>query len=468
MKKYILFFLIISCVFAACKDDDFSTDPSYRLSFSTEELTFDTVFTTIGSTTQSFMVYNTHKNPLKINRIELQPNSNFRMNVSGISASSLSDVEIRANDSMFVFVEVTVNPNDENSPFLIEDEIRFYTNTNLQTVKLTAYGQNAVILRSETISENTTFTSEKPYLIFGTLLVDENASLTIEKNCSLFFHNNAGITAQGDLQINGTLEEPVVMRGDRLDYFLKDNKYDYLPGQWNGIELLGNGKNYTINFAEIRNAQTGIKIENTAVKIENSSINNFDKTAIEAKNAEIYIGNSLIANAREHCLKLVGGSHKIIQSTFADYYSNMSSGKGRDGRPMISLSNYAYADNEKTIKENFDLTQAEFTNCIIYGSVLEEIGLLEDSETPAAFNYSFSHCLIKDKVEKFNESSITKVIWGEDPLFISMSHPYNFGIKAESPAIGKAEVTVLSQYPFDLLGNARTNNTLGAYEFVAE
>ena len=47
-------------------DDHYSTNPTYRLSFSTDTLAFDTIFSTIGSTTRQFMIYNKNSEPLSV------------------------------------------------------------------------------------------------------------------------------------------------------------------------------------------------------------------------------------------------------------------------------------------------------------------------------------------------------------------------------------------------------------------
>jgi hypothetical protein len=454
--KTLLLLLAIGCLFISCNDDDFSTNPSYQLSFSRDTLTFDTLFTTVGSTTQAFMIYNKNSKPIKISEIKLADNSTFRINVDGVSGHLFTNVEIRANDSLYVFVEVTIDPKDENLPFLVEDSILFYTNTNAQQVKLIAYGQDAIVFTSRTLPD-TTLLGEKPYLIYGDLIA---ANLTIEKNCKLYFHNKANLIVNGDLRINGTPEEPVILRGDRLDYFMEGYKYDDLPGQWGGILLTGSGRDHYIGFANIRNGKTGIQLENSTLKIENTLIHNFDTCGIKAKQAEIWIGNSLIANCAENCLQFTGGRYNIIQTTIAGYYSNMSADTRRSGTSVL-LKN---TDG----KDNYALSQANFKNTIIYGSLQNEITLIK--EDAAEFNYSFSHCLLKAKENDFDNDKMTGNSWNEDPSFISTKFVYDFRLDANSPAIAKGDASTLSTYPYDLDGVLRPAETpdLGAYEHVTE
>ena len=65
----------------------------------------------------------------------------------------------RGNDSLFVFVEVTLDVNNQNSPLIIEDSVRFKTNGLDQYVKLAVWGQDAYFYYNDTVQG--TWTSEK-------------------------------------------------------------------------------------------------------------------------------------------------------------------------------------------------------------------------------------------------------------------------------------------------------------------
>ena len=75
----------------------------------------------------------------------------YRINVNGAPLTNLSqpvrDVPLLPGDSMYVFVEVTVDPDDRmlgSVPFWVIENLRFSTNGNDQIVKFMARGQNAV------------------------------------------------------------------------------------------------------------------------------------------------------------------------------------------------------------------------------------------------------------------------------------------------------------------------------------
>src|ERR1035441_1721777 len=178
-KIAIICLFIVALTIDSCKKDRITTDPSAKLSFSTQSILFDTVFTTVGSTTKTFLVYNRNSQSIKISSIQLARGtaSNFRINVNGLKGVQFNNIEIRAKDSMFVFVEVTVNPNNASSPLVIRDSIVFQTNGNMQDVHLEAWGQNAYFYTPNifpangfpgysNISCNAVWTNDKPHVIY--------------------------------------------------------------------------------------------------------------------------------------------------------------------------------------------------------------------------------------------------------------------------------------------------------------
>ncbi|MBL7918452.1 MAG: hypothetical protein JNM96_08645, partial [Bacteroidia bacterium] len=107
--KYFSILSVIICIafdFAACKKDKISTDPSKTLSFSADSVLFDTVFTGIGSSTRQIRVRNKNNQRINISNISLQKgaSSQFIINVDGLKGTSINDVEIAANDSIYIFI----------------------------------------------------------------------------------------------------------------------------------------------------------------------------------------------------------------------------------------------------------------------------------------------------------------------------------------------------------------------------
>ena len=154
----ILLSILTGTCLTSCIDDDFTTNPSHVLAFSTDTVAFDTVFTTIGTSTRSFRIYNPNKKSLNISSIKLADaeHSGFHINVDGMSGDNFTNVEIRGKDSLYVFVEANIDPANQDNPIFIVDSIVFVTNGIQQDVKLTAYGQDVIIKRGETFTTDTT------------------------------------------------------------------------------------------------------------------------------------------------------------------------------------------------------------------------------------------------------------------------------------------------------------------------
>lgn len=463
------FFILLGFVLSlsACIDEDFSTSPQHSVFLSTDTVSFDTIFSTIGSTTQQVMVYNRNKVNLRIGEIKLcgESNSPFRLNVDGRTTANnrFTDVEIRANDSLYMFVEVTVDPTNSNMPLLIRDSVQLQVNGNIKKLQLQAYGQDVVIFKNKTIVNDTLLTKTKPYLIYGSLVVDTMKTLEIEAGSTLYFHDKGKLKVKGNLKAKGTILQPIVFRGDRFGVMPEGTPYDNLSNQWTGIELTWTKAEHEITYVVLRNANTGLKIsgkesEQPKLTINNCRIYNFRKTGIDAKNAEVTIANSEIANCGSYCLYLLGGTYSVIHSTIANYYKESSR-----FTPSVLLKNYL----ETT---NYPLHKADFKNCVIHGANTNEL-ILDKSltETSIAFNYLFKNCLIKRP--ELNDVLFESTIWSKntDSVFVSIKKPYNFMLYKNSPAIDKADVVISSAYPTDILNNSRLNDSapdIGAYEWI--
>ena len=152
VKFTILIILALITILTACrKEDNFITDSSAKLSFSTDTLRFDTVFTQVGSATRYFKIFNKNNQPIKISKITLNNQSGvtFNLNVDGVSAKSFTNIEIPANDSLYVFAEVTVNPNAplSISPFVIDQELVFETDPRSSRIRRAADGRGTRQIR---------------------------------------------------------------------------------------------------------------------------------------------------------------------------------------------------------------------------------------------------------------------------------------------------------------------------------
>jgi len=473
-RIFLLFALTVSLFFACHPERSYEENPEASLSFNMDTLYFDTVFTTIGTTTEAFRVYNSHKQFLKIDEISLAggASSVFRINVDGSPGLHFTDVEIAPGDSMYVFVEATLDPNESDEILRIQDSIVFQTNGNLQDIDLVAWGQDVHLIEDSVISEHTTWIADKPYLILNYAFVDSLSSLTIDRGVKIHLHRDALLYVDGTLQINGSLEEPVWIGGDRLEKFYED-----VPGQWGFIYLSELSHQNRINYTEIRNGTLGVLISAPPesgkmpdLEISNSLINHMSSHGIYALNAEISASNLVIGNCGGSCTGLnYGGNYQFIHCTFANYWP---SGYSNRQLPALLLSDYFVTRDEESgeliLYPDGVFERAEFLNSIIYGNNRTE--LLIESYNDLQLNYLFDYCLTKMDESDYDYSSdplFTNIINNEDPLFVAA--PDTFQLDSLSPAIDAGLPAYAIEFPFDLNWNSRLDDDapdLGSYEWI--
>lgn len=473
MKR--LFIPLLVVLFGAwlsgCYREPISTNPAFKLEFSVDTLAFDTVFTNIGSATRSIKVYNRNNADISVSSVRLAggDGSVYRMNVDGRATSLAKDVYLRSKDSLFVFVEVTIDPNENNAPLLVMDSIIFETNGNHQDVKLISWGQDVHMFSRDTLHTSTTFVNDKPYLIYDYLYVPAGVELTVEAGVEFYLHNTSWLFVEGRILFQGQPDNPITMQGDRLEMFYRDK-----PGQWGGIWLTPSSHSNSIDWTVIQNSITGINISPYGhptlqnLKITNSIIKNTSYTSIDARGAIIEAGNCLFANAKEMCLSLGGGSYSFTHCTVANYWAQYINRSG----PAVLLANYFLSVDEQGINiHEHGLYEATFENSIIYGSRSNEIDFVSSyfgMPIDGPFNYSFSHTIVRTEnqlqFEPFPNISF------ENPLF---KDPFNhdFRLKIESPAIDAGDFGVAQQYPVDVRNVGRLVDQgpdLGAYEWIEE
>ena len=465
----IFFLLIIS----SCKKDSVIKDSSAKLDFSTDSILFDTVFTTIGSTTKVFKIYNRHSQKINVSKVYLGTGSSsqFRLNVDGVSGSSLTDIEILANDSLFVFVQVTVNPTGVNSPLLIKDSIVFETNGNIQNVKLTAVGQDVYLHKPNIfpinglppysiLSCSKPWTNDKPHLIFGYAVIDSDSILTMNPGTKVYLNRGAvlWIFKDGSLNINGTHGNEVVIQGARLE-----SDYKEIPGQWGKIWMMSGSKSNSINWAIIKNGSIGVQTDSLGangqplLNINNTIITNMAAAAIYANGSNIRGSNCVFANCGQYVAAISAGKYRFDNCTFANYWQ-----QSNRTTPLLQINNYYISGNSYVL----GLDSAYFGNCILYGNINDEIGL-DSSTYGGKFAYKFENCLLKTSLNTNNDGLHFNTVYANiDPDFQDVTNN-NYQLNASSFAIDKGYAT-----PFikDLKDQFRPNPKtsipdLGAYEF---
>lgn len=422
MKYLLPIFALIFMLNYSCKPtDDFNTSSGVMLGFSVDTLHFDTVFTELGSATRILKIYNREKKDIKISKISIQNESTnfYKINVDGIPGNVATDIEIAGNDSLYIFAEVTIDPDQplSNSPFVIEDYLVFEINGNTQKVLLEAWGQNANYFpdrynggeRFDTICSgggSFIITNEKPWVFYGTVVfnacnvvVEEGARIHVhggivpafDQDSMRTFYNDGRIifANQSTLTVNGTEDNPVVIQGDRLE-----ESFGEISGQWFGVLLVNETKNHDINYLELKNSIVGIYADSSVdVSIKNSIIHNTSNAGLIGIHANIDATNCLFYNNGSNAVRfLYGGDYDFTYCTLASY--------GVDA-PALSMTNLLCgSDDPLGCSPCFEYRlNANFKNSIIFGSRRDEISLVDGDACVEGLtngmNYFFEDCIVR-------------------------------------------------------------------------
>lgn len=486
MKSIATSLLIILCfgsliIINSCQKNPFTTDPADKLVFSTDTVHFDTVFTTVGSATEYFTIKNPNKSKsLKLDKIYLakKNNSVYRLNINGFPVNEIEDFELAPGDSIYIFVEVTIDPNRDE--MIEKDSIIFISNGNVQNVKLIAYGQDITLINGRYISNDTTWTSAKPVVIYNSALVEENITLTVMPGTKVYMHRGSSLFIGGTLKVLGETNNRVVFTGDRLEDY-----YSEIAGQWGafledgygnttrifgGIHLMSGSHDNQIYYADIKNAIIGLQVDSCVtpgvptVRLKNTNIENSKIAGLYALGAYIEAENCVFANSGQYNVAcIIGGQYSFIHCTMANYWI------GNRQTPQLILNNYyQYRDGNGNVQTSFrDLVDAYFGNCIIYGSRDNELDL--DLSVNAIANFRFDNCLIKYKDYQDLESSDFFIdnIWNESPKFMETVNPFEYQLDTLSPAKDAGKLSIGNIVPLDQNGNNRLidgHPDLGAFE----
>lgn len=439
----------------------------------------------MGSSTEVLLVRNTGDGPVTITNMAIASGNGsvFRMNVNGVTGNSVDEIEIDGHDSVYVFLEVTLDPNGGNTPLIYQDSIIVTVGSETRQVQLAVPGQDAIyyyptdtlqfangILPYTVLPCNTVWKPGKPIVIVGWAVVDSACQLTIEAGTQVHFFNNGALWVYeyGSLQVLGDLHNPVVFQGTRLP-----DVYQDLPGQWDRILINQGSTNNLIRNAIIRNGFIGLQCDNTkalggqlgtptGLTLENVTVQNMSGLGIFSRNFNITGYNVQVSNCGQYGAAFTyGGNLKFYHSTFANYWS-----RSTRNFPTLFVSNY-YFDGTNVFD---DALNFEFNNGIVYGSTENEFGF--DSTTTAPLNFRFDHSLLRIDPDEptDNGNRYANIVKNQDPLFTDPANQ-DYRILQNSPAINAGATGFVQQFIpqllFDLKGSNRTMNgkpDMGAFE----
>lgn len=468
--SYIIAALALAC--SCSVDDSYTTSASDVLTFSTDTIKMDTLFSNMPSAAKSFWAYNRSGKGVRCRSVRLEngQSSGFRVNVDGIFLGEdvdfqTDEIEVRSGDSVRVFVEATLPRANAMEPREQEDNLVFTLESGVeQRVNLNAWAWDATVLRDVRIDRDSTIRSDgRPIVVYGGMRVDSAATLTVASGTTLYFDSNAGIDVYGRLLALGTADANVVFRGNRIDRMFSYLPYDRVPAQWVGIRFHGSSYGNELSFTDIHSARTGVDIDSSDVSslkltISHSSVHNCQGYGLRSVNARVAMLNSQITNALYDCVLVEGGDVLANNCTFAQFY------------PFDARRGAAFAFSD--VKP---LLRLAVLNSLITGYADDVLtGTMTDTLT--AEKYLFDHCVIRTpRVVSADSVRFVGSVFEDvkDTLMVGEKHfrkidtdnlAYDFRLDSVSLAIGRAEPR--SALVDDILGVRRDDKPdVGAYEY---
>ncbi|MGB5976156.1 MAG: right-handed parallel beta-helix repeat-containing protein [Cyclobacteriaceae bacterium] len=458
--RYFVVAILLLLLCWACEpfDEQITNSGQARLGFSQDSVRFDTLFTSVGSITKRFKVYNPNENAVRISDVRLGQGeqSPYRITINGDRDYRFEDELLLGNDSLLILVDVTIDPMDEGLPFLVKDSVLFTTNGNVQDVKLEAFGQDAVFLGNVVLSCDELWTADKPYVLFGSVLVDSLCNLTVEEGTRIYADNGAAMFIQGTLTARGDSASKVIFRNSRLD-----NSFDVAPGQWGGLIFLEGSKDNLLEHVIIRNSVVGVNLNTydeddvPDLVMKQVLIENVSASGILTLNSDVYAENTLVNTCGQFVVaNLGGGNYTYRHCTFANYNFLFS----REV-PAVVFSDNAVDNNGESIT-NPITTYME--NTVVWGRGFNADELVIDSTAMQAQDYTFINNLLKADQSLFEANGN---ILNVDPIFRDVQR-YMYQPDTLSPLIDTARVSEIVR---DLDGRERDQlPDIGAYEFEKE
>jgi len=450
--RHIILFLLIAAACLGC--DPLANPVSGSLSFSSDTVSFDTVFSGAGSATREFRAINRKNDPVLIDRIWLGggESSPFRLNINGVPGTNAEDIVLARNDSIFIFVEVTIDPTGDDAPLAVVDSVNFVSGGFAGRVILEAWGQD-IWLVNEDISTDIVWTEGKPYVIKGPLFIDTLATLALNPGTRVFFHSGAAVTVAGSLHASGTPDKRVLLATDRLE-----EEYSDVPGRWKGIRFLDCSRDNFLYHTDVRNAVIAVELAGKEgslpdLRLNGTRLMHNTVASLVVRNADVFAVNSVFAHSGFSTVSLTGGgSCDFIYCT------------------MESRWEYAYRSQPVLFigPGNGVLPDVTVLNSVITGTLDSELRI-DASSGGAAARFRADSSLIKvDTLRStwYSGSLFRDVMTRQNPRFIDES-VYDFRPDTLSPLLDRAGRTEAVTWPVDIRNKPRMNDDgpdIGAFE----
>ena len=472
--KLVLLVVMSFLFFFACKKDDFSTNPEHQLTFSTDTLSFDTLISTRLSSTLRMKVYNQNKESVLISSVDLDEGASsvFRINLNGRSGTTVKNLELNGNDSLWLFVDVNLPVGGVDLPFEINENLTFLTNGNRQKVVLNAWGQNAVFHRpvegdTLILGHSETWDGNLPHVIYGALKIDSASTLNIQNGCKVYFHQGASLVLSAGCKLvaTGSYTNPVIFQGDRLE-----EKYKEISGQWGGLVFKEGSGNHELTNVVVKGASSGIVGEGRGVAAgpqltaKNVVVKHCLNYGLLGKNADWLFLNLGVYDCGADALRIEkGGKYRFYHATL---FASVSSSAQGTNNHALTLQNWSFESSEVLVN---DLEQFEMYNSIIWSNTSNAVNL---SNEGATFNFQFNHCLLK--TTSTSSPEYLDCIFNKSPAFVNENEIailLGENSAAQNAGSESAVAAFSSDLNFDLRGESRLSDAapdLGAYQFIPE
>jgi hypothetical protein len=452
MKQLITLVVLVFVIQACMPDAELISDSgNLQLKISTDTVLFDTLLSERGSLTKRFKIYNPNKSAVRLSEIRLgyMESSAYKLIINGRETQSLNNEVIFGKDSLQVLVSVFIDPQNENTPYLVKDSVIVDWNGNSNHVKLVAWGQDAIYINADTLC-NVTWTSDRPYVIFNYAYVDEGCELRLDPGTKVFIDNDAGILVGGSMKVLGNKDQRVTITNTRFDY-------KFAPGQWDGIYFLETSGDNEVRFADITNGRIGLYLgtpdDDTLFDliIESTSIGHMSNAGILSFTSDLLAVNTLVYNCGQYVVgNFAGGNYQYDNCTLVNFPNFFL----RDA-PSVQFSDNA------TIGETqyYGPLSITLRNTIIWGNQRNEL-------------------LISDGGFGITKNFVTGIVRSTLPVnshFISQEYnfpgfinPQLFDYRLDTTAFAHDRGSLIGINE-DLVGNNRDlKPDMGAFEFIKE
>ena len=451
--KYLTALFITVLAIQACQPEEelINESAGLHLKISTDTVLFDTLLSERGSLTKRFKIYNPNKSAIRISsiRLGLADQSPYSLIINGRKVQSLQNEVLFGRDSLQVLISVFIDPQDENTPYLVKDSVILDWNDRKNHVKLVAWGQDAIYINADSLC-NVNWTADRPYVIFNYAFVNAGCDLTMDPGTRVFLDNEAAMVVAGSLKVLGNKDERVTIRNTRFDY-------KYAPGQWDGIYFLEGSSANEIRYADITNGTIGLYLgtpdddSNFDLEVEGTSIGHMSGAGILAFTSELKVVNTVIYNCGQYIVgNFAGGTYQYDHCTLVNFPNFFF----RD-EPSVQFSDNATVGGT-LYSGPLNIT---LRNSIIWGNQRDELLV---SDGGFGVTKTFVSGIVRSTLP------VNGHFTSQEFNFPGFINPQLFDYRLDTTAFARDRGTLIG-IDTDLNGSARdVKPDMGAFEFIEE